>query len=67
MLESEKSLRALAAASDQRLIEDGYNQRANRDFKQTHQEHRKRRQRKRPAVRLYVSEQSLKIAHRQLQ
>jgi hypothetical protein len=65
MLEAEESLRSLAAALGKRLIKDGYDQRASRDFEQTHQEHRKRRQRKRSAVRLYVSKESLKIAHQQ--
>ena len=67
MLEAEESLRSLAAALGERLIKDGYDQRTSRDFEETHQEHRKRRQRKRFPVRLDVSKQSLKIAHRQLQ
>jgi hypothetical protein len=52
-------------APGQGLIEDGYDQGADRDFEQTHQEHRKRCQRKRSPVRLYVSKESLKIAHQQ--
>ena len=65
MLEAEESLRSLAAALGERLIKDGYDKRACRNFEQTHQEHRKRRQRKRSPVRLYVSKESLKIAHQQ--
>ena len=59
MLEPEESLRSLAAALSERLIEDGYDQRTGRDFEQTHQGHRKRRQRKRFPVRLYVAKESL--------
>lgn len=66
MLEAEESLRSLAAALGERLIKDGYDKRASGDFEQTHQEHRKRCQRKRSPVRLYVSKESLKIAHQQL-
>ena len=65
MLEPEERLRALTAALGERLIEDGHDQRTSRDFEQTHQEHGKRCQRKRFPVRLYVSKQSLKIAHQQ--
>ncbi len=65
LLQTEESLRALAAAFGEGLIENGDDERADRDFQQADEEHRKRGQRESFPVRLDVSEQSLKIAHRQ--
>jgi hypothetical protein len=57
----------MPATLRQCLIEDWNYQRSDGDFQQAYQEHCKRRQCECFPVRLDISEQSLKIAHQQLQ
>jgi hypothetical protein len=55
----------MAASLGKGLVENRYDERADGDFQHAHQNHRKRGERERFPVRLDVSEESLKIAHRQ--
>jgi hypothetical protein len=62
-LQAKESLSALPTHWRQNLIENGNNQRPDRDFQQADKRHRNRRQREGFPVRLYIPEQSSKIAH----